>query len=77
VKAKYDVSSVIFMVHGRPCPPEVKFAMIEWFGPVLSEYYAGSEGGAGFMIDSHEWLRNPVRSASGRNWGPRSRRTGQ
>ena len=48
------------MVHGAaPCPPEVKHAMIEWFGPVLSEYYAGSEGGAGFMIDSHEWLKKP------------------
>jgi long-chain acyl-CoA synthetase len=60
VKAKYDVSSVKFIVHGAaPCPPEVKHAMIEWFGPVLSEYYAGSEGGAGFMIDSHEWLKKP------------------
>jgi long-chain acyl-CoA synthetase len=60
VKAKYDVSSVKYIVHGAaPCPPEVKFAMIEWFGPVLSEYYAGSEGGAGFMIDSHEWLKKP------------------
>jgi long-chain acyl-CoA synthetase len=60
VKAKYDVSSVKYIVHGAaPCPPEVKFAMIDWFGPVLSEYYAGSEGGAGFMIDSHEWLKKP------------------
>ena len=60
VKARYDVSSVRYIVHGAaPCPPEVKFAMIEWFGPVLSEYYAGSEGGAGFMIDSHEWLKKP------------------
>ena len=60
VKAKYDVSHVKYIVHGAaPCPPEVKFAMIEWFGPVLSEYYAGSEGGAGFMIDSHEWLGKP------------------
>jgi long-chain acyl-CoA synthetase len=60
VKAKYDLSSVKYIVHGAaPCPPEVKHAMIEWFGPVLSEYYAGSEGGAGFMIDSHEWLKKP------------------
>jgi long-chain acyl-CoA synthetase len=60
VKARYDISSVRYIVHGAaPCPPEVKFAMIEWFGPVLNEYYAGSEGGAGFMIDSHEWLRKP------------------
>jgi long-chain acyl-CoA synthetase len=60
VKARYDLSSVRYIVHGAaPCPPEVKTAMIEWFGPVLNEYYAGSEGGAGFMIDSHEWLKKP------------------
>ncbi|MFN3583889.1 AMP-binding protein [Phenylobacterium sp.] len=60
VKARYDLSSVKYIVHGAaPCPPEVKHAMIDWFGPVLNEYYAGSEGGAGFMIDSHEWLRKP------------------
>mgnify|MGYP002402786352 CR=1 FL=1 len=59
-RAKYDVSSVKFLIHGAaPCPPEVKYAMIEWFGPVLTEYYAGSEGGAGFLIDSHEWLKKP------------------
>jgi long-chain acyl-CoA synthetase len=60
VKAKYDASGVRYIIHGAaPCPPEVKHAMIEWFGPVLNEYYAGSEGGAGFMIDSHEWLKKP------------------
>jgi long-chain acyl-CoA synthetase len=60
VKAKYDVSHVKYIVHGAaPCPPEVKHAMIEWFGPVLSEYYAGSEGGAGFTISSEEWLKKP------------------
>ncbi len=60
VKAKHDVSHVQYVVHGAaPCPPEVKHAMIEWFGPVLSEYYAGSEGGAGFAITSEEWLKKP------------------
>ena len=60
VKARYDLSSVIYIVHGAaPCPPEVKAAMIDWFGPVLSEYYAGSEGGAGFVISSEEWLAKP------------------
>lgn len=60
VKAKYPVDHVHYIVHGAaPCPPEVKLAMIEWFGPVLSEYYAGSEGGAGFAIDSHDWLKKP------------------
>ena len=60
VKSKYDVGHVKFIIHGAaPCPPEVKLAMIEWFGPIITEYYAGSEGGAGFTIDSHEWLKKP------------------
>ncbi|WP_293419586.1 AMP-binding protein [Phenylobacterium sp.] len=60
VKAKYTVDHVRYIVHGAaPCPPEVKMAMIDWFGPVLSEYYAGSEGGAGFAISSEEWLKKP------------------
>ncbi len=60
VRARYPVDHVKYIVHGAaPCPPEVKHAMIEWFGPILSEYYAGSEGGAGFTIDSHEWLKKP------------------
>ena len=60
VKAQHSVDHVQYVVHGAaPCPPEVKHAMIEWFGPVLSEYYAGSEGGAGFTITSEEWLQKP------------------
>jgi long-chain acyl-CoA synthetase len=60
VRAKYDVSSLKRINHGAaPCPPEVKRAMIEWLGPVLSEYYAGSEGGAGFRVSSEEWLAKP------------------
>ncbi|MDP3855120.1 AMP-binding protein [Phenylobacterium sp.] len=60
IKARYPVDHVQYIVHGAaPCPPEVKHAMIEWFGPILSEYYAGSEGGAGFTITSEEWLRKP------------------
>ncbi len=60
VRARYDLSSVKRITHGAaPCPPEVKRAMIEWLGPVLNEYYAGSEGGAGFRISSEEWLKKP------------------
>ncbi len=60
VKAKYDLSSLRYIVHGAaPCPPEVKRAMIDWLGPILHEYYAGSEGGAGFMVSSLEWLQKP------------------
>lgn len=60
VKLAYDISCVECIIHGAaPCPTEVKRAMIEWFGPVLNEYYAGSEGGAGFAISSQEWLWKP------------------
>ena len=60
VKARYDISSLNYVVHGAaPCPPDVKKAMIDWLGPILHEYYAGSEGGAGFMVNSEEWLRKP------------------
>ncbi len=60
VKARYDISSLRYVIHGAaPCPPEVKKAMIDWIGPIIHEYYAGSEGGAGFLIDSHEWLAKP------------------
>jgi long-chain acyl-CoA synthetase len=37
----------------------VKKAMIDWLGPVLNEYFAGSEGGVGFLVSSEEWLRKP------------------
>ncbi|MEO8723073.1 MAG: AMP-binding protein, partial [Sphingobium sp.] len=58
VKAKYKIDHVRYIIHGAaPCPPDVKRAMIDWFGPVLTEYYAGSEGGAGFFISSGEWLQ--------------------
>ena len=60
VKAKYDISSLRFVIHGAaPCPPEIKKAMIDWLGPIINEYYAGSEGGAGFVISSQEWLDKP------------------
>jgi long-chain acyl-CoA synthetase len=60
VRKKYDVSSMRYIIHGAaPCPPEVKKAMIDWMGPIINEYYAGSEGGAGFVVTSEEWLKKP------------------
>jgi long-chain acyl-CoA synthetase len=60
VRAKYDLSSLRQIIHGAaPTPPDVKRAMIEWLGPILHEYYAGSEGGGGFTISSEEWLKKP------------------
>lgn len=60
VRRRYDLSSLRRITHGAaPCPPEVKRATIEWLGPVLNEYYAGSEGGVGFVISSEDWLKKP------------------
>ena len=59
VRAKYDVSSVRMIIHGAaPCPVAVKHGMIEWFGPVLFEYYAATEG-LGTFVDSTAWLERP------------------
>jgi long-chain acyl-CoA synthetase len=58
-KAKYDLSSLRHMVHAAaPCPIDVKRGMIEWWGPVIDEYYAASEGG-GTMVMSEDWLKKP------------------
>ena len=60
IRDTYDVSSMKDITHGAaPCPVHVKRAMIDWFGPVLNEYYAATEGGGGFTVDSHEWLKKP------------------
>lgn len=60
VRAAYDVSSLKVAIHASaPCPVHVKQAMIEWFGPILVEYYAGTEGNGMTIIDSHEWLKKP------------------
>ncbi|MCA3193184.1 MULTISPECIES: acyl-CoA synthetase [unclassified Cupriavidus] len=46
VRAKYDLSSIRFVAStGSPCSPEVKRAMLDWFGPVIHETYASSEAG--------------------------------
>jgi long-chain acyl-CoA synthetase len=59
VRTKYDVSSLRDVTHaGAPCPPEVKREMIDWFGPIINEYYAASEGG-GTRVTSAEWLERP------------------
>jgi long-chain acyl-CoA synthetase len=59
VKERYDLSSLRFVVHGAaPCPVPVKQAIIEWWGPIVVEYYAATEG-AGTVVRSHEWLQRP------------------
>ena len=66
VRARYDVSSLRHMVHAAaPCPVDVKRRMLEWWGPVVYEYYAASEGG-GTLVTPEEWLRYP--GTVGRAW---------
>jgi len=56
-RAAHDLSSLKVAIHAAaPCPVPVKQAMIEWWGPVLYEYYAGSEGNGLTTIDSGQWL---------------------
>jgi acyl-CoA synthetase (AMP-forming)/AMP-acid ligase II len=57
VRAKYDVSSLKSVIHAAaPCPKLVKKQMIEWFGPVIHEYYAGTEGNGFVYCNSDMWL---------------------
>ena len=59
-RRRYDTSSMRVIVHGAaPCPVHVKHAIIEWFGPIVWEYYAATEGGGGFIVGSQEWLTKP------------------
>ncbi len=65
-RAKYDVSSLRHMIHAAaPCPPDVKRQMLAWWGPVIDEYYAASEGG-GTYVFAEEWLEHP--GTVGRKW---------
>lgn len=60
LRSKYDVSSLRMAVHAAaPCPPEVKEQMIEWFGPVLFEYYGASEQHGMYFISTPEWQAKP------------------
>ena len=57
VRAAADVSSLDTIIHAAaPCPVPVKEAMIEWWGPILLEYYAATEGNGFTFCDSHDWL---------------------
>jgi long-chain acyl-CoA synthetase len=59
VRARYDVSSLRYVLHGAaPCPVEVKRRLIEWLGPIVWEYYAATEG-TGSFVDSKTWLEHP------------------
>lgn len=59
-RAAFDGSSLKIVWHGAaPCPPEVKRRMIDWWGPVVSEYYGSTEGSIVSMCSAQEWLDRP------------------
>lgn len=60
VRRRYDLSSHRVAIHAAaPCPVDVKHAMLDWWGDILMEYYAGSEGCGTTMINSAEWRKRP------------------
>jgi long-chain acyl-CoA synthetase len=59
-RARYDLSSLEVVVHAAaPCPVPVKQQMIEWWGPIILEYYGATEGLGFAACDSVEWLAHP------------------
>jgi len=59
-RTKWDLSSHRLAIHAAaPCPIEVKRRMIEWWGPIIHEYYAGTEGNGFCCLNSEEWLAHP------------------
>jgi len=66
VRNKYDVSSLRQAIHGAaPCPQEIKHQMLDWWGDVVTEYYAATEGG-GAIIPASEWRQYP--GSVGKAW---------
>jgi acyl-CoA synthetase (AMP-forming)/AMP-acid ligase II len=60
IRTKYELSTLKSAVHAAaPCPVEVKRQMIDWWGPVLLEYYAGTEANGSTFVTSQEWLEHP------------------
>ena len=66
VRERYDTSSLVAVWHAAaPCPVPIKRAMIDWWGPIVGEYYAGTEGNGFCAISAAEWLARP--GSVGRN----------
>ena len=60
VRARFDHSSLVAAIHAAaPCPVDVKRAMIDWWGPIIGEYYSSTEGAGMTLIMASEWLRKP------------------
>lgn len=60
LRAAYDLSSHRYALHAAaPCPVEVKHRMLEWWGPIIWEYYGGSERAGSTVISPQDWLAKP------------------
>jgi long-chain acyl-CoA synthetase len=60
VRTDYDLSSLRMAIHSAaPCPVRIKEQMIEWWGPIIHEYYGASEGGGFVGLDTAEWRAHP------------------
>lgn len=60
LRARHDLSSMKLAIHAAaPCPAHVKRAMLEWWGPILHEYYSSTESFGFTVIGPEEWLRKP------------------
>lgn len=69
VRERHDLSSLKIVVHAAaPCPVEIKRQMFEWLGPIIHEYYGGSEGNGSTRIGPEEWLQKPG-SVGKASWG--------
>jgi fatty-acyl-CoA synthase len=59
-RMRFDLSTLQRVVHAAaPCPPEIKRQMIDWWGPIVDEYYGSSEGAGISFIRAEDWLRHP------------------
>jgi len=60
IRTRFDLSSHQCAIHAAaPCPVEVKHRMMDWWGPILWEYYAGTERNGHTVISPEEWLAHP------------------
>ena len=60
IRSRYDHTSLRAVIHAAaPCPVPVKRAMIEWWGPIIHEYYSGTEACGVTALNSQEWLNKP------------------
>ena len=58
--SRYDLSSLRSVVHAAaPCPVDVKQQMMDWWGPIIYEYYSSTEGAGATFIEPEEWLAHP------------------